>query len=127
MSTSKLTGYLLENPGADFVAAFILALIVVAFVYPFDRYIADRVANFAFFSLVAGVVLQVLALRRKEAQPDEHVTAVATSKGDTMHKVATGGNERYARKSTMSSSPRKVSLARLVGPRHARTGSVTSL
>jgi hypothetical protein len=68
--SSKLFRYLLENPGADFVAAFILALIVIAFVYPFDRDIAEKVANFAFFSLVAGVVLQALSLGRKEAETE---------------------------------------------------------
>ena len=88
MSAPKLSRYLLENPGADFIAAFILALIVIAFIYPFHREIAEKVANFAFFSLVAGVVLQVLALRRKEAQPDEPVTAMATDRGDTARKVA---------------------------------------
>lgn len=61
---SRISGYVRENPGADFIVAFIVALIIVAFVYPFDADIANELINFAFFSLVAGVILQVLALRR---------------------------------------------------------------
>ena len=76
---SQLSKYLQENPGADFVVAFILALLIVALVYPLDRDIADKIVSFAFFSLVSGVVLQVLTLRQKDAPHDEHVTA--TTKG----------------------------------------------
>ena len=61
---SRFSLYIRENPGADFIAAFIVALIIVAFVYSFDKDIANELTNFAFFSLVAGVILQALALRR---------------------------------------------------------------
>lgn len=50
------------------MAAFIVSLIVIALVYPFSNDIANKIANFAFFSLVAGVILQVLSLDRKEAE-----------------------------------------------------------
>jgi hypothetical protein len=53
-----------ENPGADFIAAFIITLIIVALIYPITKDIANELTNFAFFSLVAGVILQALALRR---------------------------------------------------------------
>ena len=60
---SRISLYIRENPGADFIAAFIVALIIVAFLYSFDETIANELTNFAFFSLVAGVILQALALR----------------------------------------------------------------
>ena len=63
-SKSRISLYIRENPGADFFAAFIVALIIVAFIYSFDEDIANELTNFAFFSLVAGVILQALALRR---------------------------------------------------------------
>ncbi len=65
MFASKISRHLRENPGADFVAAFIIALIIIALVYLFDVEIANELANFAFFTLVAGVVLQILALWRE--------------------------------------------------------------
>ena len=65
MSTLELSRYLQENPGADFVAAFIVSLIVIALVYPFSRDIAEKIASFAFFSLVAGVILQALSMGRR--------------------------------------------------------------
>jgi hypothetical protein len=67
---SQLSKHLQENPGADFVAAFIGALIVSAAVYAFDRQIAEKITEFAFFSLVTGVALQILALRR-QARPSQ--------------------------------------------------------
>ena len=63
---SRISLYIRENPGADFIAAFIVALIIVAFIYPFAEDIANELTNFAFFSLVVGVILQALALRRKK-------------------------------------------------------------
>jgi len=55
--------YLRDNPGADFIAAFVVALIIAAFIYPFDQDIANGLTYFAFFSLLVGVVLQALTLR----------------------------------------------------------------
>jgi predicted ABC-type exoprotein transport system permease subunit len=63
---SRISLYIRENPGADFIAAFIVALIIVALIYPFTADIANELTNFAFFSLIAGVILQALALRRKK-------------------------------------------------------------
>jgi len=62
---SKISRYILQNPGGDFVAASIATLILVAFIYPFAEDIANELTNFGFFSLVAGVILQVLALRNR--------------------------------------------------------------
>jgi hypothetical protein len=46
-----------------------VTLIVVALIYPFAVDIANELINFAFFSLVAGVILQVLTLRRNNKTP----------------------------------------------------------
>ena len=62
MRESRFLRYTLENPGADFVAAFIVALIIVAIIYPLNQDMANEIMNFAFFSLIIGVVLQVIAL-----------------------------------------------------------------
>jgi len=64
MVASTVSGYLRENPGADFIVAFLITLIIAAFIYPFTEDIANELTNFAFFSLLAGVILQALALRR---------------------------------------------------------------
>lgn len=63
---SRVRLYIQDNPGADFITAFILVLIIVAFIYPFDQDIANGLTDFAFFSLIAGVILQVLALLRNK-------------------------------------------------------------
>ena len=63
---SRISQYIRENPGADFIAAFIVTMIIIALIYPLTQDIANELTNFAFFSLVAGVILQALALRRKE-------------------------------------------------------------
>jgi len=62
---SRISRYVRENPGADFILAFIITLIIVALIYPFAEDIANELTNFGFFSLVAGVILQVLALRNR--------------------------------------------------------------
>ena len=61
---SRISRYIRENPGADFIAAFLITLIIVALIYPITENIANELTNFAFFSLVAGVILQFLTLRR---------------------------------------------------------------
>jgi len=63
---SKISRYILQNPGGDFVAASIATLILVAFIYPFAEDIANEIVTFALVSLIAGVILQVLTLRRHE-------------------------------------------------------------
>ena len=65
-TVSRISLYLRDNPGADFIAAFIITLIIVALIYPYTEDIANELTNFAFFSLVAGVILQALSLRRKK-------------------------------------------------------------
>ena len=67
---SRISSYIRENPGADFIAAFIVTLIIVALIYPFTEDIANELTNFAFFSLVAGVILQVLALRNRREKSE---------------------------------------------------------
>jgi uncharacterized membrane protein len=63
-SESGITRYLRKNPGADFIVSFLLALMIVAFVYHFDRGLASEFANLALVSLMAGIILQGLSLRR---------------------------------------------------------------
>jgi len=60
---SRISSYIRENPGADFILAFIIMLIIVALIYPFTPDLANELTNFAFFSLVVGVILQALTLR----------------------------------------------------------------
>jgi hypothetical protein len=58
--------YLKENPGAVFILVFILALIVIAVIYSYDRALADELATNAFYFLVVGVLLQVVAVARQK-------------------------------------------------------------
>jgi len=61
----RVPPYLKENPGAIFILVFILALIVIAVIYPYDRALADELATNAFYFLVLGVLLQVVAVARE--------------------------------------------------------------
>jgi len=69
----RVPSYVKENPGAFFILVFILALIVIAVIYTYDRALADELATNAFYFLVVGVLLQVIALARQkrsdEAEP----------------------------------------------------------
>ena len=63
-----ISHYLRENPGADFIAAFIVALIAATIVNFYDRDLANEYAMLAFFSLVASVILQTLTMRSRKKQ-----------------------------------------------------------
>jgi predicted ABC-type exoprotein transport system permease subunit len=63
---SRISAYIRENPGSDFIVAFMIAMLLVALVFPFDQDMANELANLAFFTLVAGVILQALALRHRK-------------------------------------------------------------
>ena len=67
---SKVVRFLRENPGADFIAAFLVALTLVAFIYPFDQVVANQIVDFAFFSLIAGIILEIL-IRRRGIRPND--------------------------------------------------------
>jgi len=74
---SRVSDYLRENPGGDFIIAFIVALMVVAVIYPFAPDVANEIVNFAFFSLVAGVALQILSSQRKSPGRSEELNVPA--------------------------------------------------
>jgi len=67
---SKIYHYILQNPGGDFIAASVVTLIFAAFIYPFAQDIANEIVTFAFSSLAAGLLLQILSLRRDNKLTD---------------------------------------------------------
>jgi hypothetical protein len=78
--TLKAKQYVRGNWGAPFIIAFMALLIVCAGTLAYgNEALANEVAVYAYYSLVAGVVLQLAAFirdeRRKgkaEAKPDSH-------------------------------------------------------
>jgi hypothetical protein len=73
----KVPTYLKENPGAPFILVFILALVVIAIIYSYDRALADELATNAFYFLVVGVLLQVIAVARQKRTNDANSEADA--------------------------------------------------
>ena len=71
----RVPSYVKENPGAFFILVFILALIVIAVIYTYDRALADELATNAFYFLVVGVLLQVVALARQKRSETETAPA----------------------------------------------------
>jgi hypothetical protein len=58
---AKIKGYVRENWGAPFVVAFMLLLVVAAASLAIGLdFLANEVAVYAYFALVAGVVLQLV-------------------------------------------------------------------
>lgn len=63
----KIKKYLKDNPGAPFVIGFQLLLVVCAgLLIQGNSVMANEVAVYAYFSLVIGVVLQLIAYLRHE-------------------------------------------------------------
>jgi len=56
--------YLRRNPGAIPILVFVLTLIVVAVIYPYNRVLADELVTNAFYFLVVGIILQAIASAR---------------------------------------------------------------
>ena len=55
----------MENLGFPFIAGFLLLLFSSAILLAAGKaYLAEPIANFAYFSLVAGVVLQLICLSK---------------------------------------------------------------
>jgi len=65
ITVNKFPPFLRENPGAVFILLFILSLIAAAAIYPYDRHFAEELGPYAFYFLVVGVVLQVIAIARQ--------------------------------------------------------------
>ena len=58
--------YLRKHPGAIPILVFILTLVVVAVIYPYNRVLADELITNAFYFLVVGVILQAIACARSK-------------------------------------------------------------
>jgi heme/copper-type cytochrome/quinol oxidase subunit 4 len=58
---AKIRGYVRENWGAPFVLGFMVLLVAAVVLMIMGlQYSAEEVANFAYFALVSGVVLQLV-------------------------------------------------------------------
>jgi hypothetical protein len=70
----KIKEYFKDNPGAPFVIGFQLLLVVCAgLLIQGSSVIANEVATYAYFLLVVGVVLQLIAyVRHRNNAEEEH-------------------------------------------------------
>jgi len=70
--------YLKENPGAPFIIAFIAMLITCSILVAYKRISsANKLAIYAFYSLVIGVALQLIAsIRHKSRKVSNHELGV---------------------------------------------------
>ena len=65
----RIRGYVRENWGAPFVLGFIVLLVVAAvFLAVGLEWLASEVANYAYFALVAGVVLQLVCFLKYDKE-----------------------------------------------------------
>jgi len=68
----RVKRYLRENPGASFIIGFQLLLLVCAGLLIGGNFVwAEGVAVVAYFSLVIGVVLQLISFLRRGKQEEE--------------------------------------------------------
>jgi len=63
--------YLKENTGSPLILTFILSLIFAAATYSAHATLANDIVTKTFLLLIAGIILQVIALARK-GSPEEH-------------------------------------------------------
>lgn len=63
--------YLKENPGSPLILTFILSLILAAATYSVNATLANDIVTNTFLLLIAGIILQVIALTRKGSQERE--------------------------------------------------------
>jgi hypothetical protein len=62
-----LKGYLYANPGAPFILAFMVLLLAAAVLLASARTgEANNVADYAFYSLVLGIAIQIIVAIREE-------------------------------------------------------------
>jgi len=67
-----LKEYFRENWGAPFIIVFMVLLIVAAvFLALGFEFLAERLAEFAYYFLVAGVVLQLVVVIKEERNEDK--------------------------------------------------------
>jgi len=71
----KVKGYVYENWGSPFIAGFMLLLIVAAVSLSTGlSSLADTVAIYAFYALVAGVFLQLVSFLKYRGKSDDEAT-----------------------------------------------------
>jgi hypothetical protein len=72
---NQLKGYFKANPGTPFILAFMILLLSAAALLTTGRpNEADNVANYAFYSLVLGIAIQVIVTireSRKHSHPSD--------------------------------------------------------
>jgi len=72
---NQLKDYFKANPGTPFILAFMILLLSAATLLSIGRpNDADNVANYAFYSLVLGIAIQVIVkirASRKHSQPND--------------------------------------------------------
>jgi hypothetical protein len=72
MLKSRVKGYIQENWGAPFIAAFMLLVIFAAVSLSLNWFsVADSVADYAYLALAAGVVLQLACFLKYRGKSDD--------------------------------------------------------
>jgi hypothetical protein len=70
--TVKVKGYVKENWGSPFIVGFMLLLLIAAVSLPAGlSSLADALAIYAFYALVAGVVLQLVCFLKYQKKVSE--------------------------------------------------------
>jgi len=66
----KLKSYIKENPGAPFIIGFIILLVAAAIALAVNMEgTANTLAEYAYYSLVIGVLLQIAVLIKERKKP----------------------------------------------------------
>ncbi len=72
---ARLKGYVKENWGAPLIIAFMVLLMVAAASLSLSlSFLADEVAVYAYYALIAGVVLQLACFLKYRGKGDEEAT-----------------------------------------------------
>ena len=66
----KVKCYLKENWGSPFIVAFMILLLSAAVSLAVGSYLADAIAVYAFYALVAGVILQLVCFLKYGKKTD---------------------------------------------------------
>jgi len=78
----KAKQYLRENWGAPFIIAFMIMLMICACLIAFGKEaLANEVAVYAYYSLVIGVVLQLITFIREEHKRPKNVNELKVENG----------------------------------------------